>query len=162
MALNAIGNLLLRSLGVNRQVQTPSSTYTPEELQLIVAGERGARARIRAESGQMLQELFEFGDLTAGEVMVPRVRVVGIPARQRRRTRSAQLLGRTPHTRYPVYEGDLDHIVGMIHIKDLLRLLLRNEPIAPATRGRCPSCPRPRRSTPCWRPCGASARRWWS
>ena len=108
----------------------------------------------------MLQELFEFGELTAGEVMVPRVRITGMPVGTTP-DRSAQILGRTPHTRYPVYEGDLDHIVGMIHIKDLLRLLLN----APAghgrrARGRCRSCRRRRRSMPCWRRCGASGRRW--
>ena len=54
------------------------STYTSEELQLIVeeSEEQGA---LRSESGQVLQELFEFGELTAGEVMVPRVRITGIP-----------------------------------------------------------------------------------
>jgi Hemolysins and related proteins containing CBS domains len=40
-----------------------------------------------------------------------------------------ELLGRSPHTRYPIYEGDLDHILGMVHIKDLLRVLLQNEAI---------------------------------
>jgi CBS domain containing-hemolysin-like protein len=39
------------------------------------------------------------------------------------------MLAKSPHTRYPVIEQDLDHIVGMIHIKDLLRLLLRRETI---------------------------------
>jgi len=129
LALNGIGNALLKILGVNRQVQTGEQYYTPEELQIIVqeSEELGA---IRAESGQMLQTLFEFGNLTAGEVMVPRVRITGMP------------LGSTPsdirdvlrdsaHTRYPVIEQDLDHIIGMIHIKDLLRLLLRNESIGP-------------------------------
>ena len=69
---------LLKVFGVNRQAQNAEQYYTPEELQLIVqeSEELGA---LRAESGQMLQELFEFGDLTAGEVMVPRVRVAGIP-----------------------------------------------------------------------------------
>ncbi len=79
----------------------------------------------------MLQELFEFGDLTAAEVMVPRVRITGIPLGSTPE-RIRELLGRTPHTRYPVIERDLDHIVGMIHIKDLLRLLLRNETIGQA------------------------------
>ncbi len=46
--------------------------------------------------------------------------------------RVRQLLGSSPHTRYPVFEQDLDHIVGMIHIKDLLRLLLRNESVGQA------------------------------
>ena len=79
----------------------------------------------------MLQELFEFGNLTAGEVMVPRVRITGLPLGSTP-DRIRELLGRAPHTRYPVIEDDLDHIVGMIHIKDLLRLLLRNEPIGQA------------------------------
>jgi CBS domain containing-hemolysin-like protein len=127
VGLNGIGNILLRFLGVNRQAQSVEQYYTPEELQLVVqeSEERGA---IRAESGQMLQVLFDFANLTAAEVMVPRVRITGLPLGSTPH-RIRELLGRTPHTRYPVIEHDLDHIVGMIHIKDLLRLLLRNEPI---------------------------------
>jgi CBS domain containing-hemolysin-like protein len=129
VALNGIGNMILKIFGVNRQEQSVDQFYTPEELQLIVqeSEELGA---IRAESGQMLQELFEFGDLTAGQVMVPRVRVIGIPVGSTP-DRIRELLGRSPHTRYPIMENDLDHVVGMIHIKDLLRLLLRGEPIRP-------------------------------
>lgn len=126
-ALNAFGNQVLKILGVNRQAQNADQYYTAEELQLIVQESEDLGA-IRAESGQMLQELFEFGDLTAGEVMVPRVRVVGIPLG----TTANQIrdrLSRTPHTRYPIFERDLDHIIGMIHIKDLLRVLLANESI---------------------------------
>jgi CBS domain containing-hemolysin-like protein len=127
VTLNAIGNRVLRLFGVNRQAQNADQYYTPEELQLIVQESEDLGA-LRAESGQMLQELFEFGDLTAAEAMVPRVRVVGIelgttPDGIRR------LLSETPHTRFPVYERDLDHIVGMVHIKDLLRALLNRESI---------------------------------
>jgi CBS domain containing-hemolysin-like protein len=126
--LNAIGNLTLRAFGVRRQVQHAEQYYTPEELQLIVqeSEELGA---IRSEAGRMLQELFEFGDLTASQVMVPRVRISGIeigtPPEEIR-----DVVGRSPHTRYPIFEKDLDHIIGMIHIKDLLRILLDNEAIA--------------------------------
>jgi CBS domain containing-hemolysin-like protein len=130
VSLNGIGNLLLRSVGVNRAARSASHYYTPEELQLIVqeSEELGA---LRAESSQMLQELFEFGDLTAGEVMVPRVRISGLPVGASPE-RVRELLGRTPHTRYPIYEADLDNIAGMIHIKDLLRVLLRNERLTAA------------------------------
>ena len=128
VALNGLGNLVLKAVGVNRQVQNAEQYYTPEELQLIVqeSEELGA---LRAESGQVLQELFEFGDRSAGEVMVPRVRISGIPVGTRPDS-VREMLGRTPHTRYPIFEGDLDHIIGMIHIKDLLRLLLNGEAIA--------------------------------
>jgi CBS domain containing-hemolysin-like protein len=130
VVLNGIGNMLLKAFGVSRQAQNADQYYTSEELQLVVQ-ESEDRGALRAESGQMLQELFEFGGLTAGEVMVPRVRLAGIPLG----TTPGQvrdLLGRTPHTRYPIYERDLDHILGMIHIKDLLRVLLRGEVIGRA------------------------------
>ena len=63
--------------------------------------------------------------------MVPRVRLAGIPLGTTP-DQIRDLLGRTPHTRYPIYERDLDHILGMVHIKDLLRVLLRHEVIGRA------------------------------
>jgi CBS domain containing-hemolysin-like protein len=130
IGLNAIGNAVLRLLGVNRQVQNAEQYYTPEELQLIVQESEDLGA-IRAESGQMLQELFKFGSLTADKVMVPRVRLIGVPLGSTP-DRIREILGTSAHTRYPVFEQDFDHIVGMIHIKDLLRLLLRNVAVGQA------------------------------
>ncbi|OFW10036.1 MAG: hypothetical protein A3H96_03530 [Acidobacteria bacterium RIFCSPLOWO2_02_FULL_67_36] len=128
VALNGIGNLVLRGMGVNRQLQNADQYYTPEELQLVVqeSEELGA---LRAESGQMLQELFEFGDLTAGEAMIPRVRISGIPLGASP-AKVRDILGASPHTRFPIYEGDTDHILGIVHIKDLLRVLLGNQAIS--------------------------------
>ena len=139
VALNGIGNAILRVFGVDRQEQTPDHYYTSEELQLIVqeSEELGA---IRSESGQMLQELFEFGDLTAGQVMVPRVRVTGIPVGSPPE-KLREILQRSPHTRYPIYETDLDHIVGMTHIKDLLRVLVSRRPIQASDTRQLPLVP---------------------
>ena len=125
--LNGIGNRVLHIIGVNRQAQNADQYYTAEELQLIVQESEDLGA-IRGESGRMLQELFEFGDLTAAEVMVPRVRVVGIPLGTKP-DKIRELLSRNAHTRYPIYERDLDHIIGMVHIKDLLRVLRSEEQI---------------------------------
>jgi len=129
VGLNGLGNLTLRMMGVQRQVSHAERYYTPAELSLIVqeSGELGA---LRTDSSQVLQELFEFGDLTADQVMVPRVRITGI-ALGATPDEIREVLGSSPHTRYPVFERDLDHIVGMIHIKDVLRLLLDNETLAP-------------------------------
>jgi magnesium and cobalt exporter, CNNM family len=128
IVLNAIGGTILRSLGINRHAENVEQYYTPEELQLIVeeSEEQGA---LRADAGQMLRELFEFGELTAGEVMVPRVRITGIPVGAGP-AELREILGRTPRTRYPVYVADLDHIVGTYHIKDLLRLLLNGQSVS--------------------------------
>ena len=127
VGLNGLGNLTLRMMGIRRQMQHSEQYYTPEELQLIVQ-ESEQLGALRSESSQMLQELFEFGDLTADQVMVPRVRISGI-ALGATSTEVREILGRAPHTRYPIFERDLDHLVGMIHIKDLLRLLLSNEDV---------------------------------
>jgi len=128
ISLNGLGNLVLKAVGVRRQVQHAEQYYTPEELQLVVQ-ESEELGVLRSESSRMLQELFEFGDLTADQVMVPRVRITGI-ALGTTPEEIRELLGSSAHTRYPVYERDLDHIVGMIHVKDALRLLLNNESLA--------------------------------
>ena len=72
--------------------------------------------------------------------MVPRVRVDGIPLGA---TPEAlrQIISERRHTRYAVYDGDLDHIVGMLHVKDLLRRLLQNERITTAELRRLPIVP---------------------
>lgn len=129
--LNAIGNGLLRLIGVRRQSGGLDQVHSAAELELIIE-ESQAGGLLPASAGEVLQELFDFGQLTAADVMVPRVEVVGLP------------LGRAPadlldlvrmgrHNRYPVYEGDLDHIVGMVHVKDLLRLSLAGDRLTAQT-----------------------------
>jgi CBS domain containing-hemolysin-like protein len=134
-----VTKLCLRLLGVRRDVHERDQFYTPEELQLIVEESRQGGA-LRAESGRILQELFEFGDLTAREAMVPRVRVAGIPVGATPAEVRA-IVAEHRRTRYPVFEGDLDHITGMIHVKDLLRRLLQGEPITASDVRRIPVVP---------------------
>ncbi|GIV97363.1 MAG: membrane protein [Herpetosiphonaceae bacterium] len=124
LALNGLGNLVLKLLGIQRQAGGHEHYYSTEELQYIIR-ESQEGGMLRAEAARIIDELFEFGDLTAGEVMVPRVRIDGIPLGATSQV-LADIVRRTPHTRYPVYEGDLDHIAGMIHIKDVLRVQLAN------------------------------------
>jgi len=139
LALNGIGTLLLKPFGITPHAEAADQYYSSEELQLIVeeSEEQGA---LRSESGRVLQELFEFGELTAGEVMVPRVRITGIPVGAGP-DELRRILGSAPHTRYPIYEGDLDHIAGTYHIKDLLRLLLNGQTVTAAGARSTPMVP---------------------
>lgn len=127
--LNGAGNVVLRVLRIPQHTGSHEEVYTPEELQIIVE-ESAHGGALRAESGDLLHELLTFGDLTAGEAMVPRVRVVGIPLGAMPDT-IRRVLRTHHHARYPVYDGDLDHITGMMHVKDLLKRLLADETIAP-------------------------------
>jgi CBS domain containing-hemolysin-like protein len=127
IGLNAIGNGLLRLVGVDRREASSEHLYSPEELALIVE-ESQAGGLLRRDAGQMIRDLFAFGDTTAREAMVPRVQVGGIPLGSDP-DEVRRLVAAVPHTRYPVFDGDLDHIVGQAHIKDLLEAVERRQPI---------------------------------
>jgi CBS domain containing-hemolysin-like protein len=127
IALNAIGNGLLRLIGIRRQEVEAERYHTTDELQFIIEESREG-GLLRGEAGRILRELFEFGDLSAGEVMVPRVRLVGIPVGTEI-DELRQIVRANPHTRYPVYSGDFDNIIGSVHIKSLLRHFLTNRPV---------------------------------
>ena len=119
--LNGMGNGLLRLVGIRRQAGGTEQLRTPEDLAYIVR-ESQAGGMLRSNAAQVVQELLDFGNLTAGEVMVPRVRIIGI-ALGTSLEEVRRIIRMTPHTRYPVYEGTLDRIVGAVHVKDLMREL---------------------------------------
>jgi CBS domain containing-hemolysin-like protein len=127
VALNTTGTALLRVAGIRRQEADAERYHTAQELEFIVK-ESQEGGMLRGESGKILRELFEFGDLTARQAMAPRVRLVGIPV-ETEIDELRQVVLTEPHTRYPVYAGDLDHIVGSVHIKTLLRHLIAGRKI---------------------------------
>lgn len=130
-ALNGIGNATLRLFGVRRQEASAESVRTPDELAYIVR-ESSAGGLLKKQSANVVQELLEFGDLTAGQVMVPRVSIVGFDVSDGPEEVHL-MLARHPHSRYPVMDGDLDHLVGMIHVKDLLGGLAAGSTVAALT-----------------------------
>jgi CBS domain containing-hemolysin-like protein len=141
VVLNAFGNALLKLVGIKRQRVERERYHTAEELQFIVQ-ESEEGGLLRGESGQLLRDLFEFGDRTAGEAMVPRVLLVGIPVGAEADELRA-IVRSQAHTRYPVYSGDLDHIVGSLHIKDVLRHLISNQPVTARDARALPYVPGP-------------------
>jgi CBS domain containing-hemolysin-like protein len=141
VALNGIGNGILWVIGIRRDSGSAEHLRRPEELAYLIR-ETADRGLLRREPAKVVQELFEFGELTAGEVMVPRVRVVGLPLGASVDELRA-IVTEASHTRYPVYDGAIDRIVGVVHVKDILRALLdgvalarssmRSAPFVPAT-----------------------------
>jgi CBS domain containing-hemolysin-like protein len=121
--LDVLTTGILNLIGIKRQVVISEHCHTTEELEFIIK-ESQEGGLLKKESGHVIEELFEFNELTAGEVMVPRVSIKGIEAGTDYKE-LAKLIKETPFTRYPVYKDDLDHIAGMIHIKDILKLLIK-------------------------------------
>ena len=141
VALNGIGNAMLKLIGVKRQEVEAERYHSSAELEFIIK-ESQEGGQLRGEAGRILRELFEFGDLTAGQVMVPRVLVKGIsvgtePDELRAIVRS------NPHTRYPVYSGDMDNVIGSLHIKDVLRHMIAGRPVSAQDARPVPYVPGP-------------------
>jgi CBS domain containing-hemolysin-like protein len=127
LGLNVVGNGILALLGMSRQAPSHERYYSPEELQLVVQESADAGV-LPSEARTLVSGIFEFGERTAGEVMVPRVRVTGLRVGVSPEE-VEDVLRRWPKARYPVYEGDVDHILGVVHVKDLLRLIVAGAPL---------------------------------
>ena len=117
--VNGTGNFLLRLMGLE-PAGGPEASHSEEELRLLVraSGESGELAMSQRE---MLTAVFDFGDLTAHEAMVPRTEMIAIPA-DANLDEFIQEAVKHPFSKFPVYEGDLDHIVGIANVKDLVRV----------------------------------------
>ena len=139
IALDALRALTVRAIGIKGEVAEEERYHSTEELQLIIK-ESQEGGLLRGESGRILRELFEFGDLTAGQVMVPRVHLVAVQVGNTA-TELRDLVRTRPHTRYPVHTGDPDNIVGNIHIKDVLRHIVTEQPVTTGDVRRVPYIP---------------------
>ncbi len=81
---------------------------------------------IEEEERELLESVFEFGDTVAREIMTPRVDMESVPI-DTSLTTIANLVETTGHSRFPIYSDTDDNIVGVIHAKDVLRALARNQ-----------------------------------
>jgi CBS domain containing-hemolysin-like protein len=122
--------LLLRLFDALLLRRGATARYTPPppplaEIEKILSEEaRGGGSG--APSPELVHGLFQFAERTAKEIMVPRTRVVGVPL-DAAPHEVIDLLAEEGHTRMPVYEGDLDHIKGVLHAKDVIPLLAHPE-----------------------------------
>ena len=84
--------------------------------------EAGQEEGILEESDRdLIQSVVEFGDKTVREVMTPRPEIVAVPATMTI-AEFTELVKKYPYSRIPVYEGDIDHIKGIVYAKDLLQV----------------------------------------
>lgn len=123
VVLNGMGRTVVRSLGL-RPPSGHSLVHSEEELKMLVTASQEAGV-LEENEEQMLHRVFGFGDLTAGQVMVPRTEIVAIPA-DATLAAAIELAASAPHTSFPVFRKDLDDIVGIVHVKDLLRTVRGN------------------------------------
>lgn len=117
--LNGLGGLLLKLLGI-QSADAHTQVHSPEELDLIFTQSHEG-GQLNKTEFELLHRVVRFSDLTAREVMVPRVEVQALPLEIERDALIAFLHNR-PHTRVPIYRGTIDEVVGIAHLKDLLQV----------------------------------------
>lgn len=114
--VNAIASALIRLFGADPNEDSPQ--MTEDELRTIVdvGHESGV---IESDERQIINNLFDFGDAEAKEIMVPRIDMICLPL-DARFDELMDLYREHRLTRYPVYETSPDNIIGFINMKDVL------------------------------------------
>ncbi len=108
------GSLRLMRVPTRRR----SPLITEEELKVMI--QMGREAGVLDEHElRMLQRIFEFSDSTVREAMIPREEIAGVDLRAKA-AEALDVLIEEGHSRIPVYEGSVDHIVGVIYARDML------------------------------------------
>ena len=118
--LNGVGNAVVRLFGID-----PAAGHmlvqSAEELRLSIDASREA-GLVQQSAHDLVDRAFTFTNLDVGQVMVPRTEVSAIPV-DATLYDILRLSAESSYTRFPVYEQDNDHIVGIINVKRLLPLI---------------------------------------
>jgi putative hemolysin len=120
--LNSAGQLVLKLFGLH----APSGhqlVHSEEEIKMILTQSREGGA-IPPREAEMMQNVFQLGEIPVKSVMVPRTDIVAFPVA----TRLGEIIKKIenhPHSRFPIYENSVDTIIGFIHVKDIYREMLR-------------------------------------
>ena len=131
--LNGFGNLVLKMLNIPHS-HKGSLVHSTEELDMLVNASFDG-GELNETEKDMLHNVFKFSDLTAKQVMVPRTDMICIPIDMPLEELNKLAID-NQYTRYPVYEEDIDHITGFVHVKDLFSLSIKDEirPVAKIQR----------------------------
>ena len=113
-----VSNFILKLFGAHPQIRSPLISEEELKLMIEIGKEEGV---LSDEERKMLHKIFEFGDTRAGEVMVPKEKMVAID-RSSDAEKLLDILVEEGHARIPVYDGTIDNIIGIIYARDLLYL----------------------------------------
>jgi len=113
--------LVLRAFGL----EPPGGdmeVYSEAELKMLLSRSR-EEGEIEPQEQEMLYKVFDFADKEVSAVMVPRPEVVAISAGLPPEEALAAMIA-SPYTRYPVYRESLDHVIGILHVRDLFSAIV--------------------------------------
>lgn len=123
--LNGFANFILRLLGII--TVHGESHHSSEELQYLLEQGKETGA-LDSNEHELIQNVFEFNERVVKNIMVPRTKISGIDIDTEKDALLKKII-EEGYSRIPVYEEVIDRIVGIVHTKDILPLLVRGEEI---------------------------------
>lgn len=123
---------LARNLNGPVRARVADAAITETEVELIV-NEGELNGSLAHDQSQMIRNVLDFGDVCAGEVMVPRTHVdalnVSMPLDE-----VLAHIAETQHSRYPVFSQGIDNVRGILHVKDLFTAIAQDRSATPSLR----------------------------
>lgn len=116
-------NLMLRLLGLRATEE--QSDVTEEEI-ISMVNEGHEQGVLEASEAEMITNIFEFGDKKANDIMTHRKSIIALDSAMPFKDALMQMLEES-NSRYPVYEENLDHIIGVLYLKDAMRIHTSDE-----------------------------------
>ncbi len=116
--LNAIAGAFLRMMKLPLHAGH-HRLHSTNELEMLVK-ESTEGGVIEVDQRNLIEAIFDFGEREVYQCMTPRTRVYGLPV-DATTDDVIELMAQSKHSRFPVYDGDLDHILGILHVKDFIR-----------------------------------------
>lgn len=132
--LTSLAKGLLRLMGLKTEDQAPFITQAQIESLVRMGVQEG---EVEHFEERVISEVFDFTETDVHLIMTPRERVRHVDKTSSMRE-ALELSARTGHSRMPVVDGDFDHVLGFVHVKDLLRYSdqeLDEEPVTDVLRG---------------------------
>jgi CBS domain containing-hemolysin-like protein len=111
---------------LNRVFHTGQSRGMTEDELITIVEEATAEGDIEEDQSELIQNAIEFNELEAGEVMTPRVDIMAIDI-EMSKEEASELFRKTGFSRMPVFEDDLDHIIGVLNHKDFHNYVIGTE-----------------------------------
>lgn len=128
--LNGSARITTKFFGL-KPVSENEIAHTEEELRIILS-ESYKSGEINQSEFKYVNKIFEFDNRIAKEVMVPRTEIVSLSKEDTLET-FLQVLREEKFTRYPIIDGDKDHIIGLINIKEVMTDIIGNEKLSERT-----------------------------
>jgi len=124
VGLNYSALFLIKLVGVNPESEDEMA-HSEDELKLIFAHSAQSGHLTRGEA-EMMENVLSLHDKIGKKIMIPRISVVYLSTTNTF-SENLKITQESQHTRYPLCNGDLDQVLGMVHIKDVMAATVRGE-----------------------------------